>query len=89
MPSSLLFAWVKNVYSLRQSRGKVSGLLSTYQQHVRLQTKVTVDKHPVLPFVFPGFSSPLSTVVFALLSLLLARFTRNPQSLLLRRLKEI
>jgi len=61
MPNTLLFTWVKNVYSLGMGRRTTSAQPSTEVSITNANTNTPVYKSPVFRLVFPGNTSLFST----------------------------
>ena len=76
--TSLSFAWVKNVYSLRTVRGIKSGLLYTDSLLTQQFTNPTVHNSPLIRLFVLAFAPLLSTTKISVFNLLFRRL--YPQS---------
>jgi hypothetical protein len=72
MPNPLLFAWVKNVYSLLRIKGINSELVYTQPVTKALQSHKAVHKSLTLPRFILTFTQPFSTQKLSSLPLLMS-----------------
>jgi hypothetical protein len=89
MVDSTISNWVKNVNNLRIQPGTTSvytspTMLNTQTVHIVINGKLWV-----IPTTIPDFTHTLSTLKNAVLYLLSAGYTHNPQALLIEPIKKI
>jgi hypothetical protein len=86
---SVVFGWVKNVYSLGVTGGTTSGVLSPVDAYHLPTAALLVGQVPVVLVFVPRLLALLSTSTSCYLSLLFATYTHYPQPLLIEPKKKI
>ena len=76
MPNRLFSAWVKNVYSLRQTRGNSSDLLPTARQFTTPPTLLPVQNIVLFPRFTHSFLPHISTDIFGIPPLLFCQLSQ-------------
>lgn len=88
MPKVIINTWVKDANNHRISRGLFSGKSSTRPKTIIQSSTPIRVKQPKMRINNPTFSNYISTTKNTAFYLLNASYTRNPQALLLKPLKE-